>query len=187
MRIVLVLVALLVPSLAAAQARMGKPSHGLYAELDAGATSFIGETQRYAALGPTFGIRAGKDLTRWFALGAVLTSSTHEATVPPPPEDEYFQLYRGGAELRFTARIGRAALFAEGGASLAYINTNILERVDVTAPDERWSLVWTGGAGFAWYTRNRHFSLGVAGEWAMYTSYESTMAVGGRVYLRYTK
>lgn len=187
MRILVLLATLLVPSAALAQARAGKPSHGFYVELDAGATSFIGETERYAAVGPTLGVRVGRDLTRWFSLGGVASSTTHEATVPPPPEDEYFQLYRVGAELRFTARLGRVSLFAEGGPSVSYLSTNILERVEVTSPDERWSLVWTGGAGLAWHTRNRHFSVGLAGEWAMFTSYDGSMSVGGRLYLRYTK
>lgn len=185
--VVLGLALLALPSAASAQAQMGKPSHGLYAQLDAGATSFLGETQRYAAIGPTFGVRLGKDLTRWLAVGGVVTTSMHEATVPPPPEEEYFQLYQFGGEARLTVRIGRLSLFAEGGASVAYINTNILERVAVTDPDERWSLVWHSGGGMAWHTRNRHFSVGVAGEWQMYPGFDGSMAVGGRIYLRYTK
>lgn len=175
------------PAIAEAQPAMGQPAWGLYAELDAGATQFVGETQRFAALGPTFGIRVGKDITSWFAAGGVLATSMHEATVPPPPEDEYFQLYTLGAEARFTARLGRLALFAEAGAGLAYISTNVLERVAVTDPDERWTVVWRSGGGAAWHTRNRHFSLGLAADFALYPSYDSTTAIGARLYLRYTK
>jgi hypothetical protein len=176
-----------IPAVAGAQPRPGRPSWGWFAEAGLGATGFLGETQRHAAIGPTFGVRAGKDLTSWFAVGGLVATSMHEATVPPPPEQEYFQLYTLAADARFTVRPGRVALFVEGGLGVAFINTNVLDRVQVTLPDEHVTLVYHAGGGMAWHTRNRHFSIGLAGDWAMYPGFEGAQAVAVRLYLRYTK
>lgn len=172
---------------AQAQPRFGGPASGYFAELGLGATAFIGETQRHAAVGPTFALRGGKDLTRWFSLGALVAASTHEATVPPPPEREYFQLYTVAADARLTARTGRLAFFAEGGAGFTVISTNVLDRVGVTLPEEHVDFAYHAGGGLAWHTQNRHFSFGLAGDWWMYPTFSSSMAVDVRLYLRYTK
>jgi hypothetical protein len=171
---------------AEAQVQHGKPSHGYFAEMDLGVTGFLGETQRYAAPGPAFGIRAGRDIFRWFSLGLQLASSTHEATVPPPPEQEYFQLYHLGVDARLTVRFGRLAMFAEGGAGLAFISTNVLDRVAIT-DSEVFSPSFTAGGGLAWHTVNRHFSFGLAGDYTLLPDFDATQAVQVRLYLRYTK
>ncbi len=172
---------------AAAQPRRGAPSTGYYAELGLGATGFLGETQRHAAIGPTFALRGGKDLTRWFSIGGLVATSVHEATVPPPPEQEYFQLYTVAADARLTARIRRLALFAEGGAGFTAISTNVLDRVGVTLPEEHLGFGYHAGGGLAWHTQNRHFSIGLAGDWWMIPTFASSMAIDVRLYLRYTK
>ena len=43
-------------------------------------------------------LRIGRDLFSWLSLGVYVAASSHEATVPPPPDGEWFQLYRGGAD-----------------------------------------------------------------------------------------
>jgi hypothetical protein len=172
---------------AAAQPRRGSPSSGYFAELGLGATGFLGETQRHAAIGPTFAFRGGKDLTRWFSVGGLIATSVHEATVPPPPEQEYFQLYTLAGDARLTVRTGRLALFAEGGAGFTVISTNVLDRVGVTTPEEHTGFGYHAGGGVAWHTQNRHFSVGLAADWWMVPSFAASMAVDARLYLRYTK
>lgn len=171
---------------APASADAAKYSTGFYAEAGLGATGFLGQTGAYAAPGPAFGLRAGYDLFSWFSVGALLAGSTHEATVPPPPEREYFQLYHLAADGRLTVRYRRVAVFAEGALGLAILNTNVLEKVSVTDRDERSSIAFTGGGGIDYHTQNRHFSFGLAGGWTMYSGFAASQSVSIRLYLRYT-
>ena len=186
--------ALVLPVLAAAvllhdprPARADEYSHGFYAELGLGAHTFLGQTGQYAAVGPSFGIRSGYDLFSWLSLGAYLAGSTHEATVPPPPDREYFQLYTGAAEGRITVRVWRLALFAEGTLGAAAVSTNVLDRVAVTEPDSHLTMVFGGGGGLDYHIQNRHFSIGLACDYALYPSFDASSALNVRLYLRYAK
>src|SRR5262245_16361571 len=107
---------------------------GIYAEMELGATSFIGDAGDYVAPGPVFGLRGGYDLFSWLSVGGILTASTHEATVPPPPEQEFFQIYLLGADGRLSARLGKIALFGEGALGFAAVSTNVLDKVAVPEP-----------------------------------------------------
>src|SRR6185503_17600151 len=82
----------------AAEARPA--SSGWYAEGGLGAVAFLPSASGDAAVGPAIDVRAGRDLFSWLSLGITLAASSHEATVPPPPEGEWFQLYRGTADAR---------------------------------------------------------------------------------------
>ena len=94
-------------------------SKGWFAEGGLGAVNFLPpRASSAAAVGPALGVRVGRDLFSWFSVGIQIAASSHEATLPPPPEGEWFQLYRAAADARLTGRIDRLALFAEGGAGV---------------------------------------------------------------------
>lgn len=173
--------------LAIATAAHARPaSTGYYAEAGVGATGFVGEKAVYAAAGPAVELRAGYDLFPWLSLGLRLGGSTHEATVPPPPEGEYFQLYGAAAECRLQYRLDRLAVFMDGGIGATLISSNVLAKVDVLEPTEDRTLSFGGGAGVEYQLANRHYALGIAGEWTMLQAFDSLSYVSGRAYLRYT-
>ena len=161
-------------------------STGPYAEAGIGATTMLGQDRRYSALGPGFALRGGLDLFSWFSIGARLDMSTHEATVPPPPEGEYFQLYGAAAEGRLTVRFGPVAVFADGGLGLTMISTNVLGKVGVLDPGERFSPIFSAGGGLEYQLQNRHFALGLGAQWNLMPAFDAMQTVASRAYLRYT-
>src|SRR5262249_46592052 len=106
-----------VPSLARADRPAAK---GFYAEAGRRATGYLGTARSYAKLGPTLEVRMGYDLFSWLSLGVCAGASSHEATVPPPPVGEWYQLYQARADGRLGFRVDSLAFFAEGGAGAAY-------------------------------------------------------------------
>ncbi|MGE3763514.1 MAG: outer membrane beta-barrel protein, partial [Kofleriaceae bacterium] len=139
-------------------------SQGWYAEGGLGAVTFLPATSRQAQVGPAIGFRVGRDLFSFLSLGIQLGASSHEATVPPPPEGEWFQLYRASGDVRIGGRIDRIALFIEGGAGLAMISSNILGKVMITDPDEEFTIMFQAGAGFEYQLQNRHYAIGLAAD-----------------------
>jgi hypothetical protein len=183
----LAVAAALVALALAAPARADRPaSVGPYAELGLGATGFLGDAGQAGAVGPAAALRGGYDVFSWLSIGGRLQLDNHEATVPPPPDHQYFQIYQLAADARLGVRIGAVALFAEGGLGLAMISTNVLDKVGITDLDERWSPLLAAGGGAEYQLANRHYALGLAGEWSLMPAFEATQAVGGRLYLRYT-
>lgn len=168
-----------------AHAAKPKYSHGYYAEAGGGATVFLvgGE---YIAPGPALQLRTGYEPWSWFGIGARLGLSTHEAVVPPPPEQEYVQFWEIAATGRLALRISRIGLFAEGGLGLAVVNTNVLDQVGVTRADEHLSPLFIAGGGLDYHTQNRHFSLGLGADWTTYPTFDAASAVTVRFFLRYT-
>lgn len=160
---------------------------GLYSEADVGAMIFLGSAADNAAPGPSLGARIGWQPARWIGLGALISASIHEATVPPPPEDEFFQLYHMGMDLRFRLRLGRIGLFAEGSGGVAVISTNVLDAPGVTSPTRHLSPYLLGGGGFEYHTQNPRFGVGIASDVAVYTDFTSMQTLGVRLYLRYTQ
>ena len=161
---------------------------GPYAELHAGASGFLDVNRDYAAIGPSLGVRAGYDLFRWLSLGGYALGSTHEATLPPPPEQEFFQIYQAGGEGQLRQRFGQFGVFAEGGAGLAFISTNVLDRVGVTDPTQtRLSPAFTVGGGFDYHLQSRHFSVGLGADYTIYPSFAAAQSLTVRLYVRYTK
>jgi len=161
-------------------------STGWYAEGGLGAVGFLPGASNDAAIGPALGIRVGRDLFSFLSLGIQLAASSHEATVPAPPEGDWFQLYRGGAELRIGGRFDRLALFIEGGAGVAMISSNVLGKVMITEPGESFSLVFHAGAGFEYQLENRHYAIGLAADAFLMPQFDAIRAVDGRAFLRYT-
>jgi len=106
--------------------------------------------------------------------------------VMPPPEGEWFQLYRGGGDIRIGGRFDRIALFIEGGLGIGVISSNILDKVMVTEPGETFSLAVSAGAGFEYQLENRHYALGLAVDAFLLPQFDAIKALDTRFYLRYT-
>jgi len=161
-------------------------STGWFAEGGLGAVGFLPSASGDAAPGPALNIRIGRDLFSWLSLGISLAASSHEATVPPPPEGEWFQLYRGGGDLRLGGRFDKLAVFLEGGAGVALISSNVLGKVMITEPGEVFSIAFTAGGGFEYQLENRHYALGVAVDAFLLPQFDAVRAIDARFYLRYT-
>lgn len=161
-------------------------STGWYAEGGLGAVAFLPKVSKDAAIGPAMNMRIGRDLFSFLSIGISLAASSHEATVPPPPEGEWFQLYRGGGDLRIGGRIDRIALFIEGGLGLGIISSNVLDKVMVTKPGKSFSVEFTGGAGLEYQLENRHYAFGLGVDAFILPQFATTKAIDTRLYLRYT-
>ena len=159
---------------------------GFYSEAGIGAASYLGAARGYSAIGPSFALRIGYDLFSWFSIGIHVAASSHEATVPPPPDKEWYQLYRGFADGRLGGRVGRIAFFVEGGAGAAYISSNVLQKVGVLDPGERFGVAFTAGGGAEYQLENRHYAFGLAGDWWLLPNFDAAQGVETRFYLRYT-
>lgn len=185
MRIAIAVLAL--TSTVALPARADRPaSSGPYAEFGVGATRFIGDQKDDAAMGVAGNLHIGLDVFSWLSIGGRLGLSTHEATVPPPPEGEYFQLYHASGEMRLALRLSWLELFADGSFGGVMISTNVLEKVGTIGPGERLASIITAGGGLEYQLQNRHYALGLRGEWAVMPGFDRATTVSGRVYLRYT-
>jgi hypothetical protein len=158
-----------------------------YTEADLGALIFIGPGSENADPGPAFGGRIGLGIFSWLSIGGVVNASTHQAQVPGPSVGQYFQLYQTGGELRLKVRAGSFGFFAQGGAGYAFISTNILDAVAVTAPDKHNGLYITGGGGLEYATENPRYAFGLSGAFTEFADFGSLQAVSVNIYLRYTK
>ncbi|MGE0868239.1 MAG: hypothetical protein AB7P03_06750 [Kofleriaceae bacterium] len=161
-------------------------SSGWFAEGGLGAVAFLPKASGDAAIGPALGVRAGRDLFSWLSIGIQLGASSHEATVPPPPEGEWFQLYRGTADARISALFDRFGIFAEGGVGVGMISSNVLGRVMITEPGEQFSLLFQAGAGMEYQLVNRHYAVGLAVDGFLLPQFDAVRALDTRAYLRYT-
>jgi hypothetical protein len=161
-------------------------STGWFAEGGLGAVKFLPKASRDAALGPGLSLHIGRDLFSWLSLGVDLAASSHEATVPPPPVGEWFQLYRACGDARIAGSFDRIGLFVEGGAGIAMISSNVLGRVMITDPGERFSIAFQAGAGVEYQLENRHYAVGLAADGFLLPQFDAIRAVDGRFYLRYT-
>lgn len=188
-RMRLALVALTAGALASihpAPAAARPASTGWFTEGGLGAVVFLPSASDAAAVGPAFNLRIGRDLFSWLSVGIELAASSHEATVPPPPDGEWFQLYRGTGDVRLGGRFDRIALFVEGGAGLAMISSNVLGKVMITEPGERFTIAFQAGAGVEYQLENRHYAFGLAGDAFLLPGFDALRAIDARLYLRYT-
>lgn len=176
----------LVLAITAGDASARPASRGWYAEGGLGAVAFLSERADDAAIGPALNMRIGRDLHRWFSVGISLAASSHEATVPPPPEGEWFQLYRASGDVRIGGRFDRIALFIEGGVGYSLISSNVLGKVMATEAGENFSITIHGGAGLEYQLENRHYAFGLAVDAFMLYDFAKSQALDSRLYLRYT-
>ncbi|MBK9031714.1 MAG: hypothetical protein IPL61_10385 [Myxococcales bacterium] len=181
--VVLVLAA---AAVAPAVAHARPASKGVFAEVGLGGGGALAAKSAWVQPGPALALRLGTDLFSWFSVGVAAGSSTHAATVPAPPEGEYVQLYRARADARVTARLNAIALYVEGGAGAAMLSSNVLAKVGVQDPDERFSLLVAGGGGFEYQLQNRHYALGLGGEYWLAPGFDALSGVEVRAFLRYT-
>jgi hypothetical protein len=181
-------VALIASTLAAvgSPANARPASTGWFAEGGLGAVAFLPKASSDAQLGPSLNLRIGRDLFSWLSVGIDLAASSHEATVPPPPEGEWFQLYRGCGDARISASLSRVALFLEGGAGIARISSNVLGRVMITDPGESFSIAFQAGGGVEYQLENRHYAIGLAADGFLLPQFDAIRAIDARLYLRYT-
>jgi hypothetical protein len=161
-------------------------STGWFAEGGLGAVAFLPKASKDAKVGPALSVRVGRDLFSWLSVGITLAASSHEATVPPPPQGEWFQLYRGGADARLTGSFDRIAVFAEGGLGAAMISSNVLGKVGITDPGESRTVAFQAGVGLEYQLENRHYAVGLAGDGFLLPQFDSIRGVDSRLYLRYT-
>jgi hypothetical protein len=182
----LIAVATVLATSAEARAEPRPRSVGFYAEAGFGARGFLGEAAEHSAIGPSASVHLGYDLFSWLSLGGRLEMSSHEATVPPPPEGEIYQLYGAAAEARLAVAVGRMALFADGALGMTMISTNVLERVMILEPGEALTPYLSAGGGLEYQLQNRHYALGLAGAWTVMPAFENSQSVAARAYLRYT-
>ena len=161
-------------------------STGFFAEGGLGAVAFLPSAANDAAAGPGITLRIGRDVFSWLSLGAYLAASSHEATVPPPPEGQWFQLYRGGGDLRVGGRFDTIAVFVEGGLGVSMISSNVLEKVMITSPGSKFSATIHGGGGLEYQLENRHYAIGLAADAFIEPQFASMAAIETRLYLRYT-
>jgi hypothetical protein len=161
-------------------------SSGWFAEGGLGAVGFLPKVSTDARVGPALDLRFGRDLFSWLSIGVGIEASSHEARVPPPPEGEWFQLYRFGGDARIGGQFDTIAVFVEGGVGLAMISSNILSTVMVTTPGQRFSIAFQGGAGAEYQLENRHYAIGLALDGFIVPQFSTMTALAGRAYLRYT-
>ena len=182
MRRLAVVAMLLAPTAASAR----PASQGVYAEAGLGAAATLGKAADWTQPGPALALRVGYDLFSWFSVGVAADASTHEATVPAPPTGEYVQLYRARADARLTARVQMIALYAEGGAGAAMLSSNVLEKVGVQDPGQRFALAFAAGGGLEYQLQNRHYAVGLGGEYFLAPGFDALAGIEVRLFLRYT-
>jgi hypothetical protein len=162
-----------------------KFAKGPFASGEIGALVFFGRAGRYASAGPAFGIRLGWDLFRWLDVQAHVMGSSHDAQTPPPTFGQSFQTLVYTGEVRFKFQIRRFQIFAEGGAGLGEITSNVLDQVGVTDGHE-FTLAVIAGLGLDYHTLNRHFSVGLGADYLYLNDWHATSSLTAQAYLRYT-
>jgi hypothetical protein len=179
-----------------------KFAHGLYTEGEVGAVTFFGAAGADVAPGFAVGTRIGYDLFRWFAVQAHFLGSTHAirgsrsvmgldangntitVVQPNPQAGQLLQTYQAIAEGKLTLRFGQTSLFAEGGAGLERLSTNVL----YTLMLERYRVGFTagGGGGIDYHSLSRHFSVGLRGDYFWMREISGSQDLMVTTYLRYT-
>ncbi len=163
-----------------------KFAKGPFASGEVGAFAYLGRAGRYADPGVAFGVRLGYDLVRWLDVQAHVLGASSDATTPPPTTGQSFQTYLYAGEVRLKLQLHRFQLFAEGGAALAQVSTNVLEQVGVTH-GSNFSFAVVAGGGLDYHTLNRHFSVGLGADDVWMASFTGGHALSADVYLRYTR
>ena len=163
-----------------------KFAKGPFASGEVGAFAYVGRAGKYTSPGVAFGVRLGYDLFRWLDVQAHVLGASSDASTPPPQVGQSFQTYLYAGEIRLKLQLHRFQLFAEGGAALAQVSTNVLEQVGVTH-GSNFTFAVVGGGGLDYHTLNRHFSVGLGADYVWLASFTGGHAISADVYLRYTR
>ncbi len=163
-----------------------KFAKGPFASGVVGALVYVGRAGKYVDPGVSFGVRLGYDLVRWLDVQAHVLGASSDASTPPPTFGQSFQTYLYAGEVRLKLQLHRFQLFAEGGAALAQVSTNVLEQVGVTHGNH-FSLAVVAGGGLDYHTLNRHFSVGLGADYVWLQAFSGGHALSADVYLRYTR
>jgi hypothetical protein len=163
-----------------------KFAKGPFASGEVGTLVYLGRAGKYAQPGVAFGVRLGYDLFRWLDVQAHILGASSDASTPPPQFGQSFQTYLYAGEVRLKLQLHRFQLFAEGGAALAQVSTNVLEQVGVTH-GSNFTFAVIGGGGLDYHTLNRHFSVGLGADYVWLASFTGGHALSLDVYLRYTR
>ena len=163
-----------------------KFAKGPFASGEIGTLVYLGRAGKYADPGVAFGVRLGYDLFRWLDVQAHVMGASSDANTPPPTFGQSFQTYLYAGEVRLKLQLRRFQLFAEGGAAAAQVSTNVLDEVGVTHGTHV-TFAAIGGAGLDYHTLNRHFSVGLGGDYLWLASFSGGHALSLDVYLRYTR
>ena len=165
-----------------------KFAKGPFASGEIGAIAYLGRASKFAAPGVAFGVRLGYDLLRWLDVQAHVMGGSEDATLPPPQVGQSFQTYLYAGEVRLKLQIHRFQLFAEGGAGLAQLSSNVLAGIGVGVQrDSTFSFAVDAGGGLDYHTLNRHFSVGLGADYVWMASFNGGHALSADVYLRYTR
>jgi len=168
-----------------------KFARGLYTEGEFGSVVLFGPAGG-GKVGPGFaiGTRVGYDVTRFFAVQAHGIGSTHQTSFPGmPQDDQLLQVYQLTAEGKVTYRFGQLSIFAEGGAGLARLSSNLLATVPYGGGYlTRWrtGLTAGGGGGIDYHSLSRHFSFGLRGSYFWLRDISGSRDLIATLYLRYT-
>jgi hypothetical protein len=163
-----------------------KFSHGLYAEGEIGAVTFLGRAGDKIGTGVAVGARLGYDLARWISVQAHVLGSTHEGGMGGGLEDQLLQVYQATGELKLTYTFRQLSLFASGGGGVARMGSNLLTIIGLMPSGSRTTAAAGGGGGFDWHTLNRHFSAGVYVGFLHLVDVRDSGLLATTVYLRYT-
>ena len=163
-----------------------KFAKGPFASGEVGTLVFLGPIGKYAKPGVAFGVRLGYDLFRWLDVQAHVMGASSDANLPPPTVGQSFQTYLYAGEVRLKLQLRRYQLFAEGGAALGELSTNVLQQVGITRGSE-FSFAVVAGGGLDYHTLNRHFSVGLGGDYVWLAQFTGAHSLSLDVYLRYTR
>jgi hypothetical protein len=163
-----------------------KFAKGPFAEGEIGTLVYLARAGKNTDPGVAFGVRLGYDLFRWLDVQAHVMGASSDASLPPPTIGQSFQTYLYAGEVRLKLQIHRFQLFAEGGAGLAQVSTNVLAQVGVTH-GSNFTFSVVGGGGLDYHTLNRHFSVGLGADYLWLSTFTGGHALTAQVYLRYTR
>lgn len=171
-----------------------KFAHGLYADGEVGAVTWIGKAGDKLGTGFGLGARLGYDVFRFVAIQLHVLGSTHQGSFPNMPQnDQLLQVYQGTAELKLTYTFRQLSIYGYGGFGIGRMSSNLLVSAGLMgnmplnpAAVSLNTLIVDGGGGFDWHTLNRHFSLGLNVGYSQLSDVSASGTLATTVYIRYT-
>src|SRR5262249_53076164 len=128
-----------------------------------GVLTFFGRANDLVAPGFAVGARAGYDIFRFFAVQLHLQGSTHQTQGDTPLAGQLLQVYQAVLEGKLTLQLVQWSFFAEGGAGLPRMSSNLLYAADPLHPRFSIGMAVGGGGGDDYHFLSRQFSVGLRG------------------------